>query len=341
MKGKVTVQEIADLAGVSKFAVSRALSGKSGVSVQTREMILKVAGQLGYFKNEPKRLGNRIDDNKSQKSTGTILVLFPNVRYQNNESLYWGPVFDGISTRLNQKGLDILTLTEPTSDNLFSLLNPDAIQGIITVGSITTSILLDIHRLNIPVVMVDHMDPAYHCDSIFSDNFMCMKELMTKLYSKGYKKYQYIGNIKDAASFNERWIAYQTSLVEFNIENSQILSLLGSDTEHYESIATALRTGELPDVFVCANDTTAFYIIDTLQQLGIEVPNQCAVTGFDNTHKASPILATVDVKIEILGMRAVDQILWRIDNHESPFEKKLLYADTILREDYNKVHNIE
>ncbi|MCL6459865.1 MAG: helix-turn-helix domain-containing protein, partial [Gorillibacterium sp.] len=48
MKQKVTIQQIADLAGVSKFAVSRALSGKTGVSTTTREMIIKTACQLGY-----------------------------------------------------------------------------------------------------------------------------------------------------------------------------------------------------------------------------------------------------------------------------------------------------
>lgn len=340
MRGKVTVQEIADLAGVSKFAVSRALSGKSGVSVQTREMILKVAGQLGYFKNEPKRFANKIEDNKTQKYPGTMLVLFPNVRYQNNESLYWGPVFDGISTRLNQNGLDILTLTEPTSDNLFSLLNPDAIQGIITVGSISTSILLDINRLNIPVVMVDHMDPAFHCDTIFTDNFTCMKEIMTKLYSKGYKKYQFVGNINDAPSFYERWIAYKSALEEYGILNEQISTLLGPEDEHHMAITSAIENNELPEVFVCANDTTALFTLESLKKFGIEVPGSCAVTGFDNTHETLPILATVNVKKELLGMRAVDQMLWRIANLESSYEKKLIYADTILR-DYNIVQNSE
>src|SRR5690606_9612411 len=169
MRGKVTIQEIADLAGVSKFAVSRALTGKSGVSAQTREMILKAAGQLGYFKNnEPKSFSGELQDYNERKWTGTIIVLFPNIRYQNRESVYWGPVFDGISSRLNQKGIDILTLTEPSRDHVFSLVKPEAIQGIITIGTISTPILLEIGRLNIPVVMVDHSDPAFQCDAVFT-----------------------------------------------------------------------------------------------------------------------------------------------------------------------------
>lgn len=57
MRGKVTLQEIADAAGVSKFAVSRALSGKPGVSEETRAVLVKLAAQMGYFRNHPKTTG--------------------------------------------------------------------------------------------------------------------------------------------------------------------------------------------------------------------------------------------------------------------------------------------
>ena len=100
---------------------------------------------------------------------------------------YWGPVFDGISARLNQKGLDILTLTEPSNDHMFTLLNPQGILGIVTVGSVSTQNLMDIKKLNIPVVMVDHMDPAFQSDTVFTDNMHSMKQIMTKLISRGYK----------------------------------------------------------------------------------------------------------------------------------------------------------
>ncbi len=98
------MQQIADAAGVSKFAVSRALTGKPGVSEHTREMIVRTAGQLGYFKAEPKRYLVETPAEQEMKidRQGTILILFPNIRSQNRSSLYWGPIFDGISARLNE-----------------------------------------------------------------------------------------------------------------------------------------------------------------------------------------------------------------------------------------------
>ncbi|MFC4099445.1 substrate-binding domain-containing protein [Paenibacillus xanthanilyticus] len=335
MRGKVTIQEIADMAGVSKFAVSRALTGKAGVSAATREMIYKVAGQLGYFKNnEPKRVAGELQEPIDRKRSGTIVVLFPNIRYQNKESVYWGPVFDGISARLNQLGIDIMTLTEPSHDHVFALVKPEAIRGVITVGSISTPILLDIGRLNIPVVMVDHVDPAFPCDTVFTDNFSCMQNLTTKLVSKGYRKFQFVGNISDAQSYFERWLAFRTTLESYGITLDQDPLLIGQDADDMYKLFPQLDLKELPEVFVCANDTTAQYLVDELGKRDFSVPRDCAVTGFDNTCDTHPILGTVNVNKELLGMRAVDQMLWRIDNPESAVEKKLIQGDPIIREQH-------
>ena len=333
------MQQIADLAGVSKFAVSRALSGKSGVSTQTREMILKTAGQLGYFKNNPSYYANDSQEQTADIESGTIVVLFPNIRYQNHDSVYWGPIFDGISSRLNQRGLDIITLTEPSGERVFSLLNPKAIQGIITLGEISTQILLEIKRLDIPIVMVDHQDPAYHCDTVFVDNFACMRELMMKLISKGYKDFQFVGNITYAPSFYERWIAYRTVLDEYRLDCKQNPLLIETETEEeLYKIVGRLSGEKLPEVFVCANDTNAMYTIQVLRENGVDVPEQCAVTGFDNTHgpdssfDVHPPITTVNVNKEQLGRRAVDKLLWRITNRQANIEKTLMYGEAIMRE---------
>jgi len=332
MRGKVTIQQIADLAGVSKFAVSRALSNKSGVSIQTKEMILKAAGQLGYFNQRPNYNPGEPVDEDNVMEAGTIVILFPNIRFQNHDSVYWGPIFDGISSRLNQKGLDIITLTEPSGEKVFSLLNPNAIQGIITLGLISTQILLEIKRLSIPVVMVDHIDPAYHCDSVFVDNFACMRDLMVQLISKGYKEFQFVGSIAYSPSFYERWLAYRSVLEEFQIENNQHPRLIGAEAgDQLYKVVADVADEFLPEVYVCANDFNALATIQILKEKGIPVPGKCMVTGYDNTyaHEIDPPFMTVDVNKELLGKRAVDKLLWRIANRSSNIEKTLIYGEVI------------
>ncbi|WP_334075071.1 MULTISPECIES: LacI family DNA-binding transcriptional regulator [Paenibacillus] len=340
MMKKVTIQEIADFTGVSKFAVSRALSGKPGVSAQTREMILKAAGQLGYFKDGGKSgssAWNQAPDVEGEARPGAILVLFPNVRYQNTDSLYWGPVFNGISARLNQKGVDILTLTEPSDDSMFSLLNPKAIGGILTVGSVSTQILLEIRRLEIPVVMVDHQDPAFQCDSVFTDNVSAMREMMIKLISKGYRNFQFVGQIGDAPSYYERWLGFRSVLEDYKLEHRQIPELTGPEiAQIHDAVPRVIAKHRLPEIFVCANDTTAQFVMEALQRQGIEVPRDVQLTGFDNTDASLPLLATVDVDKEMLGARAVDKLIWRMANPHSNAEKLLIQAEIILKEKTQK-----
>lgn len=343
---KVTIQEIADFSGVSKFAVSRALSGKPGVSAQTREMILKAAGQLGYFKDggkssasaaSPVSAWNQPAEGEGEARAGAILVLFPNVRYQNTDSLYWGPVFNGISARLNQIGADILTLTEPSGDSMFSLLNPKAIGGILTIGSVSTQILLEIQRLDIPVVMVDHHDPAFQSDSVFTDNLSAMREMMIKLISKGYRNFQFVGQIGDAPSFYERWLGFRSVLEDYKLEQRQIPELIGPEIANiHDTVPRVIAQHPLPEVFVCNNDTTAQFAMESLQRQGIEVPGDVQFTGFDNTDPELPILATVDVNKELLGMRAVDKLVWRMANPNSNPEKLLIQAEVVLKERIQK-----
>ncbi|WP_337099348.1 LacI family DNA-binding transcriptional regulator [Paenibacillus sp. YIM B09110] len=334
MKGKVTIQAIADYTGLSKFAVSRGLSGKSGVSPQTRESILKAAAQLGYFKessNAP--VSNELTDLNTREWSGTVLVLFPNVRYQNTESLYWGPIINGISTHLDQKGINILTLTEPKDDSVFSLLNPDAIMGIITVGSISTPILLEIKRLGIPVMMVDHYDPAFKSDSIFTDNLSSMREITTAAIQKGYRNFQFVGNIKDAPSFYERYLSFRATLEDHDIPLKQIPSLIGPEIECFqEAFPIAIRQHGLPEAFICVNDILVDNCLFQFKQMNITPPDNLILTGFDNTHPDLPIWATVNIDKELLGKRAVDQLLWRILNPKTNYEKILIQAEVIFND---------
>ena len=93
--------------------------------------------------------------------------------------------------------------------------------------------------------------------------------------------------------------------------------------------------GKLPTAFVCANDSIALYVMTVLMKLGIDVPGQCSITGFDNIKDAalaSPKLSTVHVNKEALGQRAVDTLLWRIAHPDGPKEKILLAGDLLIRE---------
>lgn len=345
MSKKVTMQQIADHVNVSKFAVSKALSGKSGVSPDTREKIIQAATQLGYFvqkRNKP-IVSHAISNRPASPDRNTIIVLIPNVREQNRQSSFWGRIIDGITVGLEENYLGMMIVTEHITDNFTKLINPDAVLGLVGVGLISNQLLLEIRNLNIPFVLVDHEDSLIPSDVLFMNNYECVRRAANYLLGNGHRKLQFVGNIRYSRSFYDRWLGFRSMLEEQNVElvqHQELLTFEGVNrsemTEQLDHILREMQqAGELPTAFVCANDSIAIYVMTILMRLGVDVPNQCSVTGFDNIEDAglsSPTLSTVHVNKEALGQRSVETLLWRITHPDGPKEKILLSGDFVLRQ---------
>lgn len=345
MSKKVTMQQIADHVGVSKFAVSKALAGKSGVSAETREKIIGAATQLGYFvQKKTKTAASKASSGSSEKSQGdTIIVLIPNVRYQNRHSFYWGRIIDGITNGLEEHRIGIMIVTEHITDNFAKLINPEGVLGLIGVGLISNQLLLEIRNLGIPFVMVDHEDPLIPSDSLFMNNYECVRRVTNYLLGNGHRKLQFVGNIRYSRSFTDRWLGYRSILEEQDIPLQQYPRLLSFEGDNRSEMTEALdvilhdlqREQGLPTAFVCANDSIAICVMTVLMKMGIDIPGQVSVTGFDNIEDAAlskPTLSTVHVNKEALGQRAVETLLWRIAHADGPKERILLSGDFVVRE---------
>lgn len=345
MAKKVTMQQIADHLGVSKFVISKALSGKGGVSEATKERVIQAASQLGYFAQKNAYMKNVKRELPISTASGhkqSVLVLMPNIRFQTKDSLYWGKILDGISARLEEAGLGMVIISEQSIDNFLHVLNPNGILGLIGVGEISTSLLLEVHRIGLPMVLVDHEDPLIPSDTLFANNYDCMHRLTKHLIGIGHKQMIFIGNARYSRSFHDRWTAFRSALEESNIDVTHkedwLFNLEG--IQHFQEqikqwAGKKQKAGKLPTALICANDMIAIDALHALQELGISVPHDISVTGFDNVEDAyivKPALTTVHVAKEAMGRKAVDQLLQRIDKKEAPLEKVLLLGEVIYRE---------
>lgn len=350
MSTKVTMQQIADHVGVSKFAVSKALSGKSGVSAATREKIVEAATQLGYFTQKRRKPPDvRSAATARPGARHTIIVLIPNVRDQNRQSAYWGRIIDGISEALEWHQLGMMIVTDQSGDHFSQLINPSAVLGLIGVGHIANQLLLEVRNLGLPFVLVDHEDPLIPADTLFMNNDECMRRIVHYLLGIGHRSFQFVGHIGFSRSFRDRWRGFQSMLEEQGIPLAQEERLLALEvvdevkmTEALEQIVQDLVSRRaLPNAFVCANDAIALRVLAVLAKLQIRVPEQLSVTGFDNIADAAvsqPALSTVHVNKEALGRRAVAALLRRIDHPDEPQEQILLAGDLVLRDSIAGVH---
>lgn len=347
---KVTMQQIADVLGLSKYAVSKALAGKEGVSPQTREKIIDTATRLGYFKQQRTVRGH---EEKSGPSTTaqevwgrdkqTVAVLMPNIRLQTMDSTFWSMIVYGIGNALSRRGLGMLILTEQTPEGFEQLLKPDSLLGVIGVGEVTTSMLLEIKRLGLPFVLTDHEDPLVPSDTVFASNIDSMSMITGHLWALGHRSFWFLGEMRYSRSFTDRWIGFRKALEDNGLDIRPANNRLAlSSTDHsanfallQEKISEYTDNGEpLPTAWVCANDEIALAALEALQASGMSVPDVISVTGFDNIEesgRAAIPLTTVNVDKEQLGERAVSALLDRISEPDRPFEKINLACDLVVR----------
>ncbi|MNW46243.1 HTH-type transcriptional regulator DegA [compost metagenome] len=340
------MQQIADHLGVSKFVVSKALSGKGGVNEHTKSRVIQAASQLGYFAQKNAYIKNKTGEQPVASASGkqSVIVLMPNIRFQTKDSLYWGKIMEGISQELEQRGLGMIIVSESRVDHFIHVLNPDGILGMIGVGQIESELLLEVHRLGIPMVLVDHEDDLIPTDTVFANNMDTITRLCKHLIGLGHKKLYFIGDVRFSRSFRDRWMGFREAMEQNGLvspqPNDPMLMLNGIDsgdfTDEFEKWLLDIKEqGELPTALVCANDFVAMEVISVLREHEIQVPEEISVTGFDNiddAYRHQPALTTVHVPKEAMGQRAVKKLLERIQDAEHAVEKILVSAELVHRE---------
>ncbi len=348
MNAKVTMQDIADHVGMSKFAVSKALSGKGGVKPETRDRIVQAAIQLGY--KFPARDAAAADviqapvyEGKSVNINKQVIILVPNVRFQTRQSYYWGRIIEGAQEELDERGIGSMLVTEQITSQFSTMINPRGVMGLIGVGLISYPSLLEIRNLGIPMVLIDHEEPLIPTDVLSMNNFEWMRRIVHYVIGLGHRNLQFVGNLSYSRSFYDRWFGFRSMLEEHGLDASGqhdgLLTVRGHNrsemTEALEPMLQELaREGRMPTAFSCANDSIAMCVMTLLARMGISVPGDVSVTGFDDIQDAalsSPTLTTVHVHKHGMGRRAVEALLRRAEQPANPVEKVLLTGELVIR----------
>lgn len=350
------MQQIAEQVGVSKFAVSQALSGKPGVAEDTRTRIVQTANELGYFwktkmvKKSPSAGADSGTGGKAagEAAKGTVIILMPNVRFQSRESLFWGRIIDGVSAALAEREVGVMMVTENYSERSLKSINPSGVLGLIGIGCIATNLLLEIRHLGIPFVLVDHEDALIPSDTVFMNNYDSMRQMTGLVLQAGRRDVRFVGGPRYSRSFHDRWVAFRIVMEEHGLaaalpDEDPLLQL--EENEYLvieQEIGQMHARGKLPSAFICANDFLAYTVMNALVKLGVKVPDTVAVTGFDHTDEQTdpnlnvPALSTIDTPIKTLGKRAVEMLYARLADPDRPFEKALLHGNVMLRDSFNK-----
>lgn len=333
---KVTMKDIAKELNISINAVSIALNDKPGVSESMRLKILRTADKMGYINEKHHYL--------SVFSKSNICILMQS--YYANTGHFYSIVLRSIVECAKELGyISILNYFENNQFEFPDCIIDRKIAGILVVGKISDHNLNQLKNTGIPVVLVDYTSLGDTCDCVLTHNKQGGYLITQYVLDKGYKRVGFFGDLEYSLSFSDRFIGYKQALVNRNTI-SDIESYINQysilhETEKYvlendvNSIVSLLKKSELPEVFVCANDSNAFILLNALTLMNIKVPDQIAITGFDDTplcDKTIPKLTTVQVQKELMGEIAVNKLIDRI-HRENDVQMTQLLSTKIIERD--------
>jgi LacI family transcriptional regulator len=209
------------------------------------------------------------------------------------------------------------------------------VDGVLILSHISTEYTNAIISTGIPTVLVDHHKPNIFADSLLINNHFGAYSAVQHLIDLGHRDIGFIGNISVSPSYYERMEGYLMALNHNDIaENADFI--IKNAEEQADFIAKLfLQIERMPTAWFCVNDGLGFLVNATLQQLGFKVPDQVSIISFDNgqlSQVATPRISTVDIDLKLYGRKAVELLLWRMENPTEPFMEILLPTQFIQRE---------
>ncbi|MGN0674726.1 MAG: LacI family DNA-binding transcriptional regulator [Oscillospiraceae bacterium] len=308
MPKEVKMKDIADKLGISVVAVSKALSGKNGVSEELRIKVRKTADEIGY-KYETTA--------KKKTSCSNNIGIIVAERYIQEDSFYF-KFFRHISKLLqvNDHYAFFQTLSQSAEDNAVipKMLFQQRVDGIIMLGQVSKKYTKAIIDTKIPVVFLDFYNEQVNSDCIICDSFYASYEMTNYLIKNGHRSIAFIGNIHATSSIQDRYLGYAKSLIEHNIPLKDSYLISDRDTETGKFIPIELPV-VMPTAFVCNCDETACRLISVLNENGYKVPDDISVTGFDNSIYSTistPNITTIEVNTAQMASIAVDSLITKI-----------------------------
>lgn len=224
-----------------------------------------------------------------------------------------------------------------------ALVSKETVSGIICFEIFHEAYSSMICELGIPTLFVDAPVSPCHtmlkADRLLMENRSNIHTFVQEMVRRGKKRIGFVGKIYHCLSFYERYMAYKEALYmlglpsmdEYCVFISDAISFSNKeDYRHY--LAEQLRLmKDLPEVFICANDFVALDVMNQLQEMGISVPDDILICGFDDSSESRvvrPQLTTIHIHSEIMGHTAAHLLMSRIS--EPALNYRTVYTETTL-----------
>ncbi|MFI5835809.1 LacI family DNA-binding transcriptional regulator [Micromonospora sp. NPDC051300] len=329
--GRPTLQDVADLAGVSMGTASSVFSRRQPVADRTREAVLRAAAEIGY---RPRRRLGTLD----VRGLSTIGLLARPANYPGPKNQYSAQVLQGAQRAAADLGLTMtyeVLSADAGGPRLPLMVERREVQGLLVLGGIELRLLERVLRAGVPCVLIDHTVDDLLVDSVRADDRRGGALATAYLLRLGHRNPApaFIGG-GGSISSRDRAAGYRAALAAFGFlpDPAYVHEASDVDTEAARQAMNALLDLPRPPTAVfCGSDTAAFGAMQILRDRRVSVPRKCSVVGFDDIDLATttvPALTTVRVDKHLLGAQGVWHLVQRIRQPQMP--RRVTYADVNL-----------
>ncbi len=310
----VSIKDVSAACGVSISTVSKALNDHDDVSAARKEMIRKVAKEMGYSPNSSARA---LKTNKSHN----IGVLFVDKAMSGLTHDYFSSVLDSFKVTAESNGYDItFIMSNKNRFNSMTYLEHSRFRRfdgvVIACVDFDDPEVMELMQSSIPVVTIDYT--FNKTISILSNNVKGMTELVQYIIDRGHRKIAYIYG-EDSAVTSNRLSAFYITLEKNGVKIPEEYAVEGK----YRSIAEAERlTRELlalpnpPTCIIYPDDYASFGGMNAIRSLGMSCPEDISIAGFDGIRIArqmEPQLTTVVQNTKMIGSQAATKLIALIE----------------------------
>lgn len=310
--GRVTIREVAEDAGVSVAAVSKVLRDAYGVSDALRAKVRVSMDRLGYRPLAAAR-GMR-------GQTYTLGIIIPDLR-----NPFFADIMVGVNQALERTQYRALMGISDNSNHtemaLIDSMLDRQMDGLILIGSTERLPHEKIARQK-PLVKIGHHEPdARHFDTVNNNDQQGAMLVVRHLAANGYRNIAMLSLMGASSTIiSERELGYRRAMLEAGLSKSINVIQASQSLRDVQLAARQLLTApDRPDAIFCWTDFIALEVISVATELGLSIPGDVGIVGYDNTMYcdfAQNGLSSIDQSGELLGLQAARLVIERIKGRQ-------------------------
>jgi DNA-binding LacI/PurR family transcriptional regulator len=323
------INDVAFEAKCSIATVSCVLNDRGRIGKATQKRVREACKKLSYF---PSAAGRNL---RSRKTESIGILFYPSCAHIFRD-IFYSEIMEGLEEQLTESNQNLLLAGYDIStqnENLPKFIREGNVDGVILMGGCPDEFKQKLSEVNLPFLLLDTDISGVSVDSVTSDGFRAMIDMVSYLHEQGHRKMLMLRHQFDNYNEISRCMGFEAETRRLGLE-TEVLKFKTND-EATQEIIKRINTDD-PITAVCTvNDDMAADIMNKLLAAGIKVPEQVSITGFDDTEfskTANPPLTTIRINRKQMGIQGAQTILRRISDREAPLRKLVIPSELITRD---------